>query len=107
MDDLMDSTTDIRFRISLRLRPDNLVKGEIQKLLPKIRLIEPNPYCYRYTVLRVTIISIISGYNGFNLNEIRIEDYIKIINGLSLFNLEFRGLIISPSGLMIQGFFRR
>ena len=57
------------------LRPDNFVKDKIQKLLSKIKLIEPNQYFYRDSDLHLTVMSIISCYNGFNLNKIGIEDY--------------------------------
>jgi 2'-5' RNA ligase len=52
--------------------------------------------------------AIISCYEGFTLDKISIEDYIKIIQE-SLINLgeikiEFRGVTASPSALIIQGF---
>lgn len=108
VDELIDSPNDNRFGITLLLRPDNIVKGNIQELLSKLKLIEPNQYFYRDSDLHVTVMSIISCYNGFNLNQIRIDDYIKIIEksitGLSPFNIEFRGVTASPSCLMVQGF---
>lgn len=108
IDELIDSTTDNRFGITLLLRPDNIVKGEIQKLLTKIRLIEPNQHFYRDSDLHVTVMSIISCYIGFNITQIRTKDYMKIIrkslNGLNRFNIEFRGLTASLSCLMTQGF---
>jgi len=108
IDELIDSNSDNRFGITLLLRPNTLVKGNIQKLLSKIRLIEPNQYFYRDSDLHVTVMSIISCYNGFSLNQIRIHDYIetikKSINEFNRFNIEFRGLTASPSCLMVQGF---
>lgn len=108
IDELIDSINDFRLGITLLLRPDNHIKSEIQKLLAKIRLIEPNQYFYRDSDLHVTVISIISCYNGFNLQQIEIDDYVNIIqksiNGINKFDIEFRGLTASPSCLMIQGF---
>ncbi len=108
IDELIDSDNDNRFGITLLLRPDNFVKDKIQKLLSKIKLIEPNQYFYRDSDLHVTVMSIISCYNGFNFNKIGIEDYIetikKSINGLNHFNIEFRGLTASSACLMVQGF---
>lgn len=108
VDNLIDSENDKRFGITLLLRPDPLVKLNIQKFLSEIREIEPNQYFYRDSDLHVTVMSIISCYNGFTLNQIRTEDYIetikKSIMGINSFKIEFRGLTASPSCLMIQGF---
>ncbi|MBL6449596.1 mutarotase [Fulvivirga sp. 29W222] len=109
VDELIDSDGDNRFGITLLLRPDNTVKSNIHKLLSEISLIEPNQYFYRDSDLHVTVMSIISCYNGFALHQIKVEEYIeaikKSINGLSRFHLEFKGLTSSPSCLMVQGFF--
>lgn len=108
VDKLIDSDSDKRFGITLLLRPDNSVKANIQKFLSEIRSIEPNQYFYRDSDLHVTVMSIISCYDGFNLSQIRIEDYVetikKSIRNISCFNIEFRGLTASPSCLMVQGF---
>ncbi|SIQ72276.1 2'-5' RNA ligase family protein [Pontibacter lucknowensis] len=108
IDELIDAASDNRFGITLLLRPDDVVKGEIQKLLYKLKLIEPNQYFYRNSDLHVTVMSIISCYDGFDLGQIRVEDYVKTvrksIHGLGPFEVEFRGLTASPSCLMVQGF---
>ncbi|MDA3816702.1 MAG: mutarotase [Prolixibacteraceae bacterium] len=108
VDKLIDSNNDKRFGITLLLRPDNSVKVNIQKFLSEIKVIEPNQYFYRDSDLHVTVMSIISCYDGFNLNQIRFEDYVETIKksvmGISCFKIEFRGLTASPSCLMIQGF---
>ncbi|WP_299990257.1 mutarotase [uncultured Pontibacter sp.] len=108
IDELIDATSDNRFGITLLLRPDDVVKEEIQKLLSKLKLIEPNQYFYRDSDLHVTVMSIISCYNGFDLGQIRVEDYVKTvrksIHGLGPFEVEFKGLTASPSCLMVQGF---
>lgn len=108
VDRLIDSDNDKRFGITLLLRPDNSVKVNIQKLLLEIKIIEPNQYFYRDSDIHVTVMSIISCYNGFNLSQIRIEDYVETIKesikGIGCFKIEFRGLTASPSCLMVQGF---
>lgn len=108
VDKLIDSDNDKRFGITLLLRPDNSVKANIQKFLSEIRSIEPNQYFYRDSDLHVTVMSIISCHDGFNLSQIRIEDYVKIIKksikGIDCFKIEFMGLTASPSCLMVQGF---
>lgn len=110
VDKLINSGNDKRFGITLLLRPDNSVKVNIQKFLSELRAIEPDQYFYPDSDLHVTVMSIISCYDGFNLNQIKIEDYIetikKSIMGIGSFKIEFRGLTASPSCLMIQGFLK-
>ena len=100
VDKLIDSDNDKRFGITLLLRPDNSVMVNIQQFLSEIRVIEPNQFFYRDSDLHVTVMSIISCYDGFNLNQIRIEDYVetikKSIMGIDCFKIEFRGLTASP-----------
>lgn len=109
VDKLIDSENDNRFGITLLLRPDSNVKTNIQKFLSEIRSIEPNQYFCRDSDLHVTVMSIISCYDGFNLSQINTGNYVDIIkksiSGLSRFNIEFNGLTASPSCLMVQGFF--
>ncbi len=108
IDKLIDSTNDKRFGITLLFRPDSSVKANIQRFLSEIRSIEPNQYFYRDSDLHVTVMSIISCYDGFNLSQVNIDNYIdtikKSISGLGRFNIEFKGLTASPSCLMVQGF---
>jgi 2'-5' RNA ligase len=108
VDELIDSPTDNRFGITLLSRPDNAIKTEIQKFLDKIRAIEPQQYFYRNSDLHVTVLSIISCYNGFQLSKIPVEKYVKVIqksiSGLKPFQVEFRGITVSPSCVMVQGF---
>lgn len=107
-DPLIDSSDDKRLGITLLLRPNGSVNKNIQKVLSELRTIEPNQYYYPDTDLHVTVMSIISCYDGFNLNQIKIDDYVdtikKSLSGLSRFKIEFRGITASPSCLMIQGF---
>lgn len=108
VDELIDSDHDKRFGITLLLRPSNFVKKNIHKFLSEISLIEPNQYFYPDSDLHVTVMSLISCYDGFDLNQINIEDYIDVVKkslkGISHFDIEFRGLTASPSCLMVQGF---
>lgn len=107
-DELIDSPADQRFGITLLLRPDAAVKASIEEVLSEIRRIEPNQYFYPTSDMHVTLMSIISCYDGFQLAQIQQEDYLglirKSIAGLRPFRLDFRGLTASPSALMVQGF---
>ncbi|MFA8433559.1 MAG: 2'-5' RNA ligase family protein [Marinifilaceae bacterium] len=108
IDKLIDSNNDKRFGITLLLRPDSSVRAKIQKFLSEIRVIDPNQYFYPDSDLHVTVMSIITCYDGFELSQINVDNYVdtiqKSIRGLSRFTLEFKGLTVSPSCLMVQGF---
>lgn len=108
IDELIDSTYDNRRGITLLIRPDDKVKTEIIKFLNTLNVFEPNQYFYPESDLHITVMSIISCYDGFNLGNINIEDYIKIIQqsitGIKPFDIEFKGITASPSCIMIQGF---
>ena len=108
IDHLIDSTTDNRFGVTLIIRPDIQIITNIQTFLYDLKIIEPNQYYYPNTDIHVTVLSIISCYNGFDLTQISIMDYVELIKKSVLtqknFEIEFRGITASPSCIMIQGF---
>ena len=107
-DNLIDSPGDNRFGVTLLIRPDDNVKKEIQQFLNKLRVVEPLQYYYPGTDIHVTVMSIISCYQGFTLQNIAVEEYVKVIQksiqGFTNFTIEYKGLTASPSCLMVQGF---
>lgn len=108
IDTLIDSPTDKRFGITLLARPDMVTNERIQNVLNALKKTEPDQYYYPVSDTHITIMSIISCYEGFELKNINVEDYKKIIlNCLpedGTFEIEFNGLTASPSCIMIQGF---
>ncbi|TRX36709.1 2'-5' RNA ligase family protein [Flavobacterium restrictum] len=108
IDNLIDSEKDKRFGLTLLIRPSNEIKKEIHKFLKKIKKIEPNQYYYPNSDIHITVMSIISCYNGFDMSKIDIQKYIELtkkclLEGVDL-NISFKGITASPSGVMIQGF---
>ena len=108
IDSQINNPSDSRFGITLLIRPGENIKANIQFFLEKLKVIEPQQYYYPDTDIHITLMSIISCYEGFTLDKVSVEDYINIIQE-SLINLgeikiEFRGVTASPSALMIQGF---
>ncbi len=108
IDDLIDVDSDKRFGITLLIEPPLQVKNEIQNFLKELRNLEPNQYCYPNSDIHITILSIISCYNGFNLNKINLPDYVNVIKKClpSVLNTEinFKGITASTSCVMVQGF---
>ncbi len=107
-DQLIDDSLDNRLGITLLARPPIKVKECIQHFLNKVKTIEPNQYYYKNADIHITVMSIISCYDGFQLHNINIQDYIDVINvslkNINSFKINFEGIAASNSGIMIQGF---
>lgn len=108
IDDLIDSSSDKRFGITLLIKPSIEVKNDIQKFLSELKAIDPNQYYYENSDIHITVMSIISCYDGFELKAIDTSKYITIIKESILkasnLRIEFSGISASPSCIMIQGF---
>ena len=105
---LIDSPVDRRFGITLLIRPPENIKNKIQLFLDKIKQVDPTQYYYPNSDIHITVMSIISCYEGFQLDQISIPDYIDLIqeslNEIERFEIKFKGITASDSGIMIQGF---
>lgn len=107
-DSLIDSVKDYRFGVTLVARPPGEVQREAMKMLAELREIEPEQYYYPAVDQHVTVLSIISCYDGFKLSNIRIKDYVDVIcnslTNIHSFPIRFEGITASPACIMIQGF---
>lgn len=108
IDTLIDSKNDRRFGLTLIIRPSNEIKTKIQDFLKNFKEIEPNQYYYPNSDIHITVMSIISCYNDFDMSKIDVQKYIDltkkcILKGIDL-NITFKGITASPSGVMVKGF---
>lgn len=108
LDPMLNSNTDNRYGLSVVAQPSAAVKQKILRVLEEIRTVAPNQYFYPESDLHVTILSIISCYEGFSLSQIERSEYQKIVHSateaIHPFEIEFNGLTASPAGILIQGF---
>ncbi|RKS14631.1 2'-5' RNA ligase family protein [Flavobacterium sp. 120] len=108
IDNQIDSLSDRRFGITLLIRPDSQTKKNIQDFLDELKQIDPDQYYYPSSDIHITVLSIISCYDGFDLATILIPDYIAIIEkslvGIQDIAINFQGVTASPSAIMLQGF---
>ncbi len=108
IDSLIDSASDDRFGLTLLIRPSDNVKDEIQKFIGELKSMEPDQYYYPYPDIHLTVISIITCYNGFKLENISVPNYIDLIKksleNKTSFEIDFNGVTASPSCVMIRGF---
>ncbi|REL24114.1 mutarotase [Rhodohalobacter sp. SW132] len=107
-DPFIESDDDTRYGITLLARPASHVKEKIQAMEETLRKVAPHQYYYPKSDLHVTVLSIISCYPGFTLDQINPSEYCEIIQeavkSISPFRLTFRGLTASPSSILIQDF---
>ncbi|MGJ8742941.1 2'-5' RNA ligase family protein [Polaribacter sp.] len=108
IDNLIESENDNRFGITLLVRPPIEIKERIQKYIQEIKKIEPNQYYYPNSDIHITVMSIISCYDGFDINTIDLAKYIELIEKCLVakkdINITLRGITASTSGIMVQGF---
>lgn len=108
LDPLLSSANDDRYGLSLIARPSDKVRRNVVRLLDEIKIAAPNQYYYPASDLHVTILTLISCYDGFTLNQIDTAEYQKIVEGaitnVPPFNIEFKGLTASPAGILIRGY---
>ncbi|MCF8274091.1 MAG: mutarotase [Flavobacteriaceae bacterium] len=107
-DSLIDSLSDKRLGVTLIIRPSQTVKNNIQTFLKALYKNDSSQYYYPNSDIHITVMSIISCYNGFNLNKISISDYVSLVKkslqNVETFHILFKGITASKSGIMIQGF---
>ncbi len=108
LDSQINNKSDSRFGITLLIRPSETIKANIQLFLDELKAIDPLQYYYPDSDTHITVMSIISCYEGFSLDKIIIADYIEIIQksliDVNEIKIKFQGVTASPSALMIQGF---
>ncbi|HEA31469.1 MAG TPA: mutarotase [Leeuwenhoekiella sp.] len=108
IDNLIDSDSDNRFGITLLVRPSADVKEKIQEFLNKIKKIEPDQYYYPNSDIHITVMSIISCYEGFDISKTDLPRYIELIEkcltGERDLDITLKGITASPSGIMVRGF---
>ena len=107
-DRMIDDPNDNRFGITLLIRPDEKVVGRIQGFMDRVKEIEPHHHFYPSSDIHVTIMPIISCYWGFSAKGIDKQEYIDLIaaciDGGESSELQFQGVTLSPSCVLIQGF---
>ncbi|AOW11433.1 mutarotase [Flavobacterium gilvum] len=108
IDQLIDSYSDNRFGITLLIRPSLEVKNKIQDFLNELKKSNPNQYYYPNSDIHITVLSVISCYEGFDLKTILVPDYCEIIQksiaDVDPFEIHFKGITASNSAIMVQGF---
>ncbi|KAF2509528.1 mutarotase [Flavobacterium zhairuonense] len=108
IDSELKNESDSRFGITLLIRPNDEIKANIKLFLKELKEAEPEQYFYPDSDIHITVMSIISCSEEFQLNQISPNDYIQLICKSMVdadkIKIHFKGITASPSALMIQGF---
>ncbi|WP_163411577.1 2'-5' RNA ligase family protein [Flavobacterium ajazii] len=108
IDSKINDDSDKRFGLTLLVRPNNEINTNIQAFLKELKKAEPDQYYYPNSDIHITIMSIISCYEGFSLDKFNISEYVDIIEkslvDVNEIQIDFQGITSSPSAIMIQGF---
>lgn len=108
LDSQLNNESDSRFGITFLVRPSEIIKANIQLFLDELKVVEPHQYYYPDADIHITVMSIISCYDGFTLDKINVHEYIDLIQQslvhLDTIKIGFRGVTASSSAIMIQGF---
>ena len=108
IDSKINDDSDKRFGITLLIRPNEEINNNIQVFLKELKKAEPEQYYYPNSDIHITVLSIISCAEGFTLNQFSTSEYVEIIEksmiDINEIEIEYRGVTLSPSAIMIQGF---
>ncbi|WP_417940331.1 2'-5' RNA ligase family protein [Flavobacterium sp. RS13.1] len=108
IDSKIRDNSDQRFGITLLIRPNDEIKNNIQAFLKEIKKTEPEQYYYPNSDIHITVLAIISCAEDFTLNQFSMSEYVEIIEkslvDINKIEIEYQGVTLSPSAIMIQGF---
>jgi 2'-5' RNA ligase len=108
IDSQINNASDSRFGVTLLIRPSESIKANIQEFINELQAVDDTQYYYPDYDIHITVMGIISCYEGFALDQISIKDYIEIIQrslvGIDHIKIDFKGVTASPSAIMVQGF---
>lgn len=108
LDEMIDNNKDRRRGLTLLIRPDLNVTEKINRFQKEIKRIDEHQYYQPISDIHLTVLSIISCYEGFKLTDVAIQEYVQIITesikGIGRIKLNFNGITTSQEAVMIQGF---
>ena len=102
--------TDRRFGLTLLIEIEHLIAESMCAIGEEIKIIEPEQYDYPSTDLHITVLDLIGAHENFICNETQMNVFHSIIeevvNKVAPFEIEFKGIILSPTGVLVKGFYR-
>lgn len=108
VDPMLDDPDDDRFGLALIVLPSQGVLKKVQEFLSELNAREPSQYPYPVEQIHMTVLSVISCVEGFQLGDIQVPEYLATLERslaeVDSFEIEYKGITASKSSIMIQGF---
>ena len=105
---LAEREADRRRGITLIARPGPAAGARIAELIGELRAQEPEQHFYRPDELHVTVMTLVSASETFDLSHTPLAAYKAILAGLFArscpFRINFRSVTASPGAVLVQGF---
>lgn len=107
-DQMIDHPGDNRRGLTLLIRPNDEIKDKISRFQQEMKSIDEEQYYQPAADLHITALFIISCYDGFDLEDVSIPDYVQVISesmkDIPEMRLHFHGITATREAVMIQGF---
>lgn len=104
-DRLIDDRNDKRQGLTVVIKPDDAIKEAISHFQKELMLVDEEQYYQPLSDMHITVLSIISCYDGFDLGEIDISEYIRLFEESTMsiadIELQFRGISASREAVII------
>lgn len=112
LDPLLGSPADLRFGITLTLRPEGetgrAAIRRIQHFLERLRAIEPEQYYYPPESLHVSAFCFVAARQGYQPDSAQVaactEIATRALEGLSPIRLDLRGVAASEGAILVCGY---
>ena len=105
---LSDRKNDSRRGITLTFSPSPLVRSNVEEFLRQAAEAAPEQHFYQSNELHTTILAVVPGSAAWqsHLPELPVlrAVILEVLRKQSTFSVTFRGVTVSPSAVMIQGF---
>ncbi|KXI30720.1 2'-5' RNA ligase family protein [Paraglaciecola hydrolytica] len=108
LDPFLSGKTDTRRGITLLARIKSPVSESIYAFLQQMQQREPEQYYYPLSDLHVTVMSVLSCQPDYQLSAADQAKYVDLIQNIvrktPAFNIEFKGITLADSGVMVCGY---
>lgn len=106
---LMAGETDYRRGLTVITRPSPAVRRRVALFIRQLQELEPDQYYYAPSELHLTILSLFTATVDHEPFFAQKDRYVRAVDAalrhVAPFRIDFEGVTVSPSTVMIQGFF--
>jgi 2'-5' RNA ligase len=105
---LLRRSADRRMGITLVARPGAEVTTQVAALIRELRELEPYQYFYRADELHVTVLTLVSASEAFDIRRAPLAEYQSLFADLfrrePCISIRFNGVTASPGAILAQGY---